>query len=115
MEERHEYPRAAGADRVAERDRAAVGVDPLGVDAQLLDHGERLGRERLVELEEVDVSQLKPGLLERAAHAGTGPMPMILGSTPTDAWLSTVPNDSRPRSRALRADMTTIAAAPSLT
>src|ERR1700761_1065784 len=43
--------RSGGADRMPERDRAAVGVDPLLVEAEIVDHRERLGGERLVELD----------------------------------------------------------------
>jgi hypothetical protein len=56
-----------------------------------------------------------PARVRALRTAGTGPMPMIFGSTPTEAWLSTVPKVHRPRSRARRADITTIAAALSLT
>ena len=48
--------RAAGANRVAERDRAAVRVD-LAVEAELADHGERLRGEGLVELDEIGIAR----------------------------------------------------------
>jgi hypothetical protein len=41
--------------------------------------------EGLVELEDVDVAELQARPLEALRTAGTGPMPMIFGSTPTDA------------------------------
>src|SRR3712207_9187517 len=48
-------PGAAHADRVAEGDRAAVGVDLLRVDPELLRGDERDSGERLVELDQVEV------------------------------------------------------------
>ena len=47
--------RAAGAERVPQRDRAAVHVHLRRVQAELADAGERLGRECLVQLDQVDV------------------------------------------------------------
>ena len=76
---------AAGTDRVPERDRAAAGVDPFGLDPQFPEDGERLGCERLVELEQVNVGELEPCSARALRTAGTGPMPMIFGSTPTEA------------------------------
>jgi hypothetical protein len=45
-----------------------VWVDPLALDAELLDDGQRLGGECLVELEYVDVSELEPRPVERLAR-----------------------------------------------
>ena len=56
MQERDDETRAAHPERMTERDRAAVHVHPFLVEAQLPDDGEALRRERLVELDEVDVS-----------------------------------------------------------
>ena len=74
-------------DRVAERDRAAVGVDLLLVETEVVDHRQRLGGERLVELDHLDL--VEPGARLRSSTlrtAGTGPMPMIDGSTPQLAY-----------------------------
>ena len=46
-----EDPAAGGAERVADRDRAALGVDDLRVDLPGVDAGQRLHGERLVELD----------------------------------------------------------------
>jgi hypothetical protein len=59
-----------GADRVAEGDTAAVGIGPVRQQAELLHDGERLGRERLVDLEQVDVVQLEVSSLEYSPHRG---------------------------------------------
>ena len=53
--QRAEDPRAGGADRVAERDRAAVDVDPVLVDPEHPDRVQRDRGERLVDLPQVDV------------------------------------------------------------
>src|SRR6185312_9492393 len=50
VHERHQDARAAGADRVAERDGAAVHVDLGLVDAEHANRVDRHGRERLVDL-----------------------------------------------------------------
>src|SRR5918996_3830762 len=64
VHERHQDARAAGADRVAERDRAAVHVHLRLVDAEHAHRVERHRRERLVDLEQVDLADRQAGLLE---------------------------------------------------
>src|SRR5262249_53627771 len=54
VEERGDDPGAAGPDRVAERDRPAVDVRLVPVEAELPAIGQRLGGERLVDLDEVE-------------------------------------------------------------
>ena len=60
-------PHAGGGERVADRDRAAVGVDPRVVvgDAEVVEEREHLHRERLVDLEQADVLDAQPGAGER--------------------------------------------------
>src|SRR6476619_5965414 len=55
VEQRGGDPRAGGAERVALRDRAAVHVEPVEVDAQVLVRRDDLGREGLVDLDQVHV------------------------------------------------------------
>jgi hypothetical protein len=50
---------------VPESDRTAVDVDPLRVDAELLRGDDAHRRERLVDLDEVEVGRGEPVLLER--------------------------------------------------
>src|SRR5688572_13450056 len=50
VEQGDKYARAARADRMAERDRAAVYVQSLGIDAKLASDRHGLDRERLVQL-----------------------------------------------------------------
>src|SRR5262249_45983096 len=54
VEQRRQHPAPARSDRVAERNRAAIDVDFRGIDAELVQHGDGLHRERFVQLEEVD-------------------------------------------------------------
>ena len=68
MQERDDEARAAHPERMAERDRAAVDVHLLGVEAELADHGEALRRERLVQLDEVDLVERDAAALEQLAH-----------------------------------------------
>ena len=58
---------AARAERVAQRDRAAVHVGALAVEPQLLLHRQVLGRERLVDLDQVHLVEREPRPLQRAA------------------------------------------------
>src|SRR5205814_10381845 len=55
---------ARRADRVPERDRAAVRVDPGGIEVELLHHRQRLSAERLVELDHADVLELHAGTVQ---------------------------------------------------
>src|SRR4029450_3391596 len=57
----------AHAEGVSERDGAPVDVDLGHVQAELADGGDRLAGEGLVELDEVEVSHLQPGPLDRLA------------------------------------------------
>src|SRR3954454_16860825 len=62
-----EHAHAGRAERMAQRDRSAVGLDPLGIETfPLADVGQALRRERLVELDHVDVLPGDAGPLERA-------------------------------------------------
>ena len=58
---------ARAAERVSERDRAAVHVQALGVDAELALARQDLGGERLVDLDPVDVVEVELRGLERLA------------------------------------------------
>ena len=69
---------------MAEGDPGPVGVGAVLGEAEVADHGQRLGGEGLVDLEHVDVVDLEVGLLQHRADRRDRPMPMYLGSTP--AW-----------------------------
>ena len=55
MDEGGEDPGTGSAQRMPEGDGATVDVDPVGVELELTYAGQRLGGERLVELDEVEV------------------------------------------------------------
>ena len=61
-------PRAGDAQRMAERDGAAVRVHLRPVEAQLADAVQRLRGEGLVQLEDVDVLHLELVLRQQLAH-----------------------------------------------
>src|SRR5262245_993776 len=73
VQERHHETRTAHPERVAERDRAAVHVHALLVEPELPDDGEALRRERLVQLDEVDVRGGDAGALQQLAHGRDRP------------------------------------------
>ena len=52
---------------MAERDRAAVDVQPLRIDRQLAQAGEHLRGERFVQLDEIDLVEREPGQLQHLA------------------------------------------------
>ena len=60
--------RAGGADRMAERDRAAIDVDLVAVELEVADEFLRDDREGLVDLEQVDVVEREPGLGQHLAR-----------------------------------------------
>src|SRR6185436_8614210 len=62
--ERADHARARHAERVADRDRAAVDVELLGIDPQAIAAVDDLRGERLVELPHVDVVDLEAVALE---------------------------------------------------
>ena len=66
---------ARRADRVAERDGAAVDVRLLRVEAQRRAARRRDRGERLVQLDEVDLVDGQVRLFERLLTAGMGPLP----------------------------------------
>src|SRR5262245_26708135 len=59
---------ARRTDRMADGDRAAVDVDLGGIPAEVLVDRAGLGRECLVGLDQVEVSGIPAGLLERLAR-----------------------------------------------
>jgi len=61
---------SAHAERMSQGDGAAVDVDLFRIEAQLLDHGQRLCRERLVQLDQVELVHRERGLLQRLVRGG---------------------------------------------
>src|SRR5437016_129412 len=64
VEQRDQDAAAGGADRMAERNCAAVHVDLARVPAHLAIYCDRLGRECFVDLHEVEVLRLPAGARE---------------------------------------------------
>src|SRR5690606_29941514 len=67
VDERGGDPGAGHAERVADGDRAAVDVQLVVVDAEVLGRRQDLRGERLVDLDQVDVVDGHPGVGERLA------------------------------------------------
>src|SRR5579883_2855988 len=61
--------RAAGSQRMANRDRAAIDVRFLAIQAKLFLYREILGRERLVDLHTIQVRELEIRALESLANS----------------------------------------------
>src|SRR5882757_1972916 len=59
---------AGHAEGMADRDRAAIDVVLLGIDAELVARIEALAGKRLVEFPEVDVADLQPVALQQLRH-----------------------------------------------
>ena len=106
-------PRAGHAEGMTHRDRAAVHVEPVLVDAQAPGGRDDLRRERLVHLDEVDVRPDSPARARARCEASTGPSPMISGRQPRHGGAHDAGQRGEAELRALRSDITTTAAAPS--
>ena len=63
MNQGRENLRAAGAERMAQRDGAAVDVDPRGIELELADAGDGLGGKGLVQLDQVELIDGQAGAL----------------------------------------------------
>src|SRR3954471_15040360 len=63
MQQRHQHARAGSADRVADRDSAAIDIDLSRVPTEVLVDRAGLRRERLVGLDQVEIADAPPGLL----------------------------------------------------
>jgi len=62
-----------------ERNRAAVHVEPVGIDRHLTQAGEHLRGKRLVELDQVHLVEREPSEFQRLADRGDRPDPEPLG------------------------------------
>src|SRR2546422_2613777 len=79
VEQRPGHARAGHSVRMPDRDRAAVRVEPLGVDAEAVAAVDDLRGEGLVQLDDVDVLELEPRMLEQLRHREDGPDPHLVG------------------------------------
>src|SRR5437762_13871701 len=67
-EQRQEQACAGHAERMPERDRAAVHVDTISIELELPLDGEILTGERLVDLDEIDVVERQTGARQHPAR-----------------------------------------------
>ena len=86
VQQRDDEPRAAHPERMAERDRAAVDVHLLLVEAELADRrrGSATRRPRSARRDRAALASI-PARSSSLRTAGIGPMPMTRGSTPATA------------------------------
>src|SRR2546422_2695835 len=71
--------RAAHPIGVTDRDRAAIRIEPLGVDPEAVAAVDRLGGERLIQLDEVDVLEWDPDLPEELGDREDRPDAHLVG------------------------------------
>src|SRR3954467_12447899 len=64
VQQRDQHAGAGSADRVADRDRAAIDVDLGRIPAEVLVDRTSLGCERLVGLDQIEVADVPAGLLQ---------------------------------------------------
>jgi MFS family permease len=90
--------RAAGAQRVAQRNGAAPGVHARVVvlEAQPAQHGQALRGKGFVQLDHVHLVQVRPVSASTFCVAGAGPKPMMRGATPAVAMPTTRARGVRP-------------------
>ena len=104
---------ARAAQRMPQRDGAAVHVHLGQVEAQHLDHGQRLRRERLVQLDQVDLVQRQSRQLQRLGDGVHRPHPHLLRKAAGVGIGHQRASGLMPSACARSTDITTAAAAPS--
>jgi hypothetical protein len=67
-----EHAGAAGANRMAKRDGAAVHIDFARLDAQFAQHSDCLNGERLVQFDQIDILEGPTDLLHQPPHRFDG-------------------------------------------
>ena len=82
MEERRENARAAGADRVTQRDGASIHVHLCGIDSEFPQHGDGLNRERFVQFKQIHFTDVQPIFGNRRRTASTGVISKYFGGSP---------------------------------
>src|SRR5436305_8671905 len=63
VQQGYQHARAGGADRMADRNRAAIDVDLAGIPAEVLVDRAGLRRERFIGLDQVEIADAPAGLL----------------------------------------------------
>src|SRR5215469_5440223 len=72
VDEMQRDPGAGGAERMPDGNGPAVDVDDVRIDAEVSDRLKGDGRERLVDLDEVQVRYRQPGLVQGALDSARG-------------------------------------------
>lgn len=85
VEQRNEDTSAGSSDRMAESDSAAVDVDFAHVEAEFANNVYGLCCERFVSFYEGEIVSCEAGFSKALREEGTGPIPMMEGSTPAEA------------------------------
>ena len=67
VDQRNQDPAAGRTDRMAQRDRAAVNVDPQGIPLQHFSDGDRLRGIGFVHFDQIHIRKLPPRALQAAA------------------------------------------------
>ena len=101
VEQRHQHARAGRADRMADRDRAAVDVDLVGVPAEILVDRAGLRGEGLVGFDQIEVGLAPAGLLQCRARGGDN-VGLDLASAPNVSASANPPEHSDQAARADR-------------
>src|ERR1700761_1779687 len=73
VQQRHQYARTGGADRMADRDRAAIDVDLGRIPAEVLVDRAGLRREGFVGLDQVEIADAPAGFFQRGARGRDWP------------------------------------------
>lgn len=110
MQHRDNHAGPTHPERLPDGDRPAIDVDPVLVEAEPTAHGHALRGKRLVEFDQVEVTDADPRPLKHL-RTPTGPMPTKRASTPTAALVIYLPSGSAPKAQALFSDAITMAAA----
>src|SRR6185312_3456989 len=63
IQQSRQYTRATRANRMPERDRAAIHIHAVPVPLELIAVSQRLRRERFVRLDEIEIADRQAGLL----------------------------------------------------
>src|SRR5213076_3385081 len=101
------------AERVADRDRAAVPIELLRVEAEPVTTVDYLRSERLVQLPDVDVADPEAAALEELRHREDRADPHLVGLTAGDREAAEDELGRMPSCFARSMDMTSVAEAPS--
>ena len=96
IQQRGHDPRAGAAERMTERDRSAMHVEPFKIDTEIPGRRNHLDRERLIDLHQIDVVDRHPGAGQGSAAGLNRSQSHDLRAESADACC----NDARQRGEA---------------